>query len=86
MAIGRLVRDVLFQRRVWGREAASVAHVLLFSGFFVLTIGTILISIEHVLADLLGRETGDPVFHKGVYFGVYELVMDTFGIASWPVA
>src|SRR6476620_11242595 len=45
MAIGRLVRDVLFQHRVWGRGAASVAHVLLFSGFVVLTIGTILISI-----------------------------------------
>jgi Fe-S oxidoreductase/nitrate reductase gamma subunit len=81
MAIGRLVRDVLFQHRIWGRGAASVAHVLLFSGFVVLTIGTILISIEHILADLLGREAGNPVFHKGVYFGVYELVMDTFGVA-----
>ena len=26
-------------------------------------------------ADLLGREPDDPVFHKGVYFGVYELVI-----------
>lgn len=81
MAIGRLVRDVLLQRRVWGRGAASVAHVLLFSGFFVLAVGTTLICIEHVLADVLGRQAGDPVFHKGVYFGVYELVMDTFGVA-----
>src|SRR4029079_6382840 len=81
MAIGRLVRDVLLQHRIWGRGAASVAHVLLFSGFVVLTIGTILISIEHILADLLDREAGNPVFHKGVYFGVYELVMDTFGVA-----
>ena len=33
------------------------------------------------LADLLGRGPGDPVFHKGIYFGVYEIVMDTFGVA-----
>ena len=66
--------------RVWGRGAASVAHVLLFSGFVVLLIGTTLIAIEHLLADLFGREPGNPVFHKGVYFGVYEIVMDTFGM------
>src|SRR5215468_1762602 len=63
-----LVRDVLLQWRVRGRGMASVAHVLLFSGFVVLTIGTTLICVEHVLADLLGRAPGDPVFHKGVYF------------------
>jgi Fe-S oxidoreductase/nitrate reductase gamma subunit len=81
LAVRRLVRDVLLQRRVWGREAASVAHVLLFSGFVVLFIGTVLIAIEHVLADLLGREPNDPVFHKGIYFGVYEMITDTFGVA-----
>lgn len=81
VAIRRVVRDVLLQWRVLGRGAASLAHVLLFSGFIVLTIGTILVCIEHILADLLGHGPGDPVFHKGVYFGVYELVMDTFGVA-----
>src|SRR5215210_8586360 len=43
LAIRRIVRDILLQKRVWGRGAASVAHVLLFSGFIVLTIGTILV-------------------------------------------
>jgi Fe-S oxidoreductase/nitrate reductase gamma subunit len=81
LAIRRIVRDVLLQRRVWGRGLASVAHLLLFSGFIVLTIGTTLICIEHVLADLLGRGPGDPVFHKGLYFAVFEVVMDTFGVA-----
>ena len=79
--VQRFVRDVLLQRRVWGRGLASSAHVLLFSGFVVLLIGTTLVAIEHVLADLLGREPTNPVFHKGVYFGVYELVTDTFGVA-----
>jgi Fe-S oxidoreductase/nitrate reductase gamma subunit len=81
MAVGRLFRDIIFQRRVWGRGFASVAHVLLFSGFFVLFIGTTLISIEHWLADALGREPNNPVFHKGIYFGIYEFVMDVAGIA-----
>jgi Fe-S oxidoreductase/nitrate reductase gamma subunit len=81
VAVRRLVRDVLLQRRVWGRGAASVAHVLLFSGFIVLLIGTTLIAIEHVLADLLGRGPENPVFHKGVYFGIYEITMDAFGLA-----
>lgn len=77
----RLFRDVLLQRRFRGRPFASLAHVLLFSGFVVLLIGTTLVGIEHLLADLLGRAPNDPVFHKGVYFGVYELVTDAFGVA-----
>jgi Fe-S oxidoreductase/nitrate reductase gamma subunit len=81
IAVGRLVRDVIFQRRVWGRGAASLAHVLLFSGFLVLLVGTTLIAIEHVLADALGREPDHPLFHKGLYFGIYEVVMDVFGVA-----
>jgi Fe-S oxidoreductase/nitrate reductase gamma subunit len=81
MAVGRLARDVLFQRRVWGRGAASLAHALLFSGFVVLLVGTTLIAIEHLLADAFGREPDNPLFHKGVYFGVYEIVMDVFGLA-----
>src|SRR5262245_65167449 len=80
-AMKRVVRDVLLQQRFVGRMFASSAHLLLFSGFIVLLIGTTLIAIEHVLADLLGRAPDDPVFHKGIYFGVYEIVMDVFGIA-----
>jgi Fe-S oxidoreductase/nitrate reductase gamma subunit len=81
LAVRRLIRDVLLQRRVLGRGAASIAHILLFIGFVVLLSGTTLIAIEHLLADLLGREADNPVFHKGAYFGIYELVMDTFGVA-----
>src|SRR5829696_576153 len=69
-ACRRLFHDVLLQRRFRGRPAASLAHVLLFSGFFVLLIGTTLVGIEHVFADVLGRAADNPVFHKGVYFGV----------------
>jgi Fe-S oxidoreductase/nitrate reductase gamma subunit len=80
-AAKRVVRDVLLQARFRGRPFASLAHVLLFSGFFVLLIGTTLVAIEHILADLLGRPASDPVFHKGLYYAVYELVTDSFGVA-----
>ena len=61
MAAGRLVRDVILQHRIRGGGAASLAHILLFSGFFVLFIGTSLISVEHLLAALRGLAV-DNVF------------------------
>ena len=81
VACRRLLRDVLLQGRFRTRPVASLAHMLLFSGFVVLLVGTTLVCIEHVLADLLGREADNPVFHKGVYYGGYELVTDSFGVA-----
>lgn len=63
------------------RPAASWAHRLLFWGFCLLSLGTILIAIEHVAALVLGRAATDPVFHKGLYFAVYELVLDAAGLA-----
>jgi Fe-S oxidoreductase/nitrate reductase gamma subunit len=80
-AARRLVTRVLFPRRLLDRRLAGTAHALLFSGFVVLLIGTTLIAVEHVLAWMLGREATEPVFHKGVYFGVFEILMDTFGLA-----
>ena len=73
-------RDVILQRRVRGRGLASAAHICLFTGFVVLLIGTTLIAIEHVLADMMGREPSNPVFHKGVYYAIFELATDAFGV------
>ncbi|MCP4784544.1 MAG: 4Fe-4S dicluster domain-containing protein [Fuerstiella sp.] len=81
ISLRRIARDVLLQRRMLGRPQASLAHRLLFRGFLVLFIGTLLIAVEHVLADLLGREPTDPLFHKGIYYAVYEVVLDLFGLA-----
>lgn len=80
-ALRRLFTQVLSQRTVRRRGAASVAHVLLFSGFVVLFIGTALLAVEHCGATALGRQPGNPLFHRGLYFAVYEAVLDTFGIA-----
>jgi Fe-S oxidoreductase/nitrate reductase gamma subunit len=79
--LSNLWRFVLLQRRVRGHGAAGAAHILLFGGFVVLSIGTGLIGVEHVLEKLLGHEATNPVFHKGLYFAVYEVVMDLAGVA-----
>ena len=79
--LSNLWKFVLLQRRVPGHGAAGLAHILLFGGFVVLSIGTGLIGVEHVLEKLLGREATNPVFHKGLYFAVYEVVMDLAGVA-----
>ncbi|REJ70352.1 MAG: 4Fe-4S dicluster domain-containing protein [Planctomycetota bacterium] len=78
--VNRWLRDVLFQRRIWGRGLASLAHVLLFGGFVVLLIGTTLIAVEHILAGAVGRPASDPIFHKGLYYAIYEVTLDAFGI------
>lgn len=80
-AIVRFFSQIMTQRTVRGRGAASVAHLLLFSGFVVLTIGTTLVAIEHYSHDLFGQGAKHPIFHKGLYFAIFEIVMDTFGIA-----
>jgi len=69
---------------VYGAAArASLAHVLLFSGFFVLFIGTSFdFGRGNLLAAAMGREPNDPLFHKGVVISVvYEFVMDIAGVA-----
>src|SRR5256886_8201386 len=80
-ALSNLWQFVLLQRRVPGHGAAGTAHILLFGGFVVLSIGTGLIGVEHVMEKLLGHEATNPVFHKGLYFAVYEVVMDMAGVA-----
>jgi Fe-S oxidoreductase/nitrate reductase gamma subunit len=78
----RVVTRILLQRRVRRqRKAAGRAHVLLFGGFGILFIGTILIAVEHYSAAAIGRSPQDPIFHKGLYFVIYEFVLDTAGLA-----
>jgi Fe-S oxidoreductase/nitrate reductase gamma subunit len=78
----RIWKDVLIQKTVrGGRRRAGTAHLLLFGGFGVLFVGTLLIAIEHYAAAAMGREPTNPLFHKGVYFAIFEVVLDTAGLA-----
>jgi len=80
-AFKNLRSRALAQRSLRGaRPKASFAHRMLFWGFLALFIGTILIGIEHYGAALMGRKATEPLFHKGVYFVIYEITLDTFGL------
>ena len=68
----RLWTHALLQKRVVRRAFAGAMHVLLFSGFIVLTIGTTLLMIA---------DWGPVNFHRGWYYLIYELTMDVFGVA-----
>jgi len=80
-AFENLRTRALAQRSLRGaRPKASLAHRMLFWGFLALFIGTILIGIEHYGAALFGRKATEPLFHKGVYYVIYEITLDTFGL------
>jgi Fe-S oxidoreductase/nitrate reductase gamma subunit len=68
----RLVVYAAAQKRVHRKSLGALLHWLLFSGFVVLTIGTILLGIAY---------DGPYYFHHGWYYLFYELTMDVFGVA-----
>jgi heterodisulfide reductase subunit C/nitrate reductase gamma subunit len=72
----RVVVEGFGQGRVRGRGLASWAHGLLVFGFLTLFLGTTLLEIDH-LATMV---SGTLHFHKGVYYVVYELTLDGFGV------
>jgi Fe-S oxidoreductase len=70
--LSRIMTYVVAQKRVHRKSLGAALHVLLFSGFVVLTIGTTLLGIA---------DQGPVNFHRGWYFLIYELTMDIFGVA-----
>jgi Fe-S oxidoreductase/nitrate reductase gamma subunit len=71
----RLFGEALGQRRVRRRRVSAPGagrlHLMFFSGFVVLTIGTTLLAIHHL---------GPIRFHRGLYYLLYEATMDLFGV------
>jgi Fe-S oxidoreductase/nitrate reductase gamma subunit len=70
--IQRLIIYAVAQKRVHRKSLGALLHLLLFSGFVVLTIGTTLLAIAY---------DGPYDFHHGWYYLIYELTMDVFGVA-----
>src|SRR6266705_7006332 len=70
--VQRLIIYALAQQRVHRKSLGALLHLLLFSGFVVLTIGTTLLMIAY---------DGPYYFHHGWYYLIYELTMDVFGVA-----
>ena len=78
----RLVNRVFSQSTVRSgvrKKKAGRFHSMMFAGFCVLFIGTCLVALEEYSHMLFGEE-GKNLFHKGIYFVVYEIFLDTFGL------
>lgn len=72
----RVLWDGLLQQRVRGRGLPSRAHGLLFAGFMMLFLGTVLLEIDH-LAAMVSEHLS---FHHGAYYLIYEATLDLFGL------
>lgn len=72
----RLLVEGLGQKRVRGHGAAGPAHILLFSGFMMLLLGTTLLEVDHVASAISPRLH----FQHGLYYFVYKLTLDLFGL------
>jgi len=71
---------VLSQRTVRRtKRKAGKYHAWLFYGFVILFIGTCLIAVEEWSHRLLGTD-GTNLFHKGLYFVIYEIVLEAGGL------
>ena len=79
-SLERLWSKVFSQRTVRKTERkAGKMHAWLFYGFVVLFIGTCLIAVEEWGHLLFGGGDGN-LFHKGLYFVVYEIVLEVGGL------
>ncbi len=81
-SVRALIRRVLSQKTVRAgkrKKKAGRFHTLMFYGFIVLFIGTCLVALEEYGHVFFGVK-GENLFHKGIYFVVYEVFLDTFGI------
>ena len=74
--VRRVVVEGFGQGRVRGRGLPSWAHGLLVFGFLMLLLGTTLLEIDH-LAAMFSEKFH---FHQGIYYVVYELTLDVFGM------
>ena len=72
----RLLVDGLGQQRVRGRGLPSWAHGLMFAGFMMLFLGTVLLEVDH-LAAMVSLHWS---FHHGTYYVIYEFTLDLFGL------
>ena len=82
-SLQRFFGRVLSQKTVrYGKRAnkAGLFHALMFFGFVVLFIGTCLVAMEEY-GNLFFGENQTNLFHKGTYYAIYEIVLDTFGLA-----
>jgi hypothetical protein len=80
-AMKRIWTHAMLQRKVrTGRSGAGLAHAVLFFGFCILFVGTCLVAIEEYGNMIFGGNSNEPLFHKGIYYALFELTLDIGGL------
>jgi Fe-S oxidoreductase len=74
--MAELVRNALFQGRLSPDAFSLVMHLAIFWGMVVLAVGTALATIDQDFANLLF----DVQVLRGVFYGIFKLALDVFGI------
>src|SRR5215831_14156878 len=74
--VRRVFIDALGQNRVKGRGAAGRAHIIMFAGFMMLFLGTVILGIDHACEFI----SVSYKFYKGLFYIIYEFTLDVFGL------
>jgi Fe-S oxidoreductase/nitrate reductase gamma subunit len=74
-----LVQHGLFQRRILTQRYPGVMHALVFWGFCVLFLGTVLATIDYDVTLRLPWDLGFKLL-RGPFYLLYELSLDLFGL------
>jgi len=74
--VGLVVRHALLQGRTLTQRYPGVMHALMFWGFCVLFLGTVLATLDYDIAVLLF----DAKLLRGPFYLAYELSLDAFGL------
>jgi Fe-S oxidoreductase/nitrate reductase gamma subunit len=74
--VGLVVRHALLQGRTLAERYPGIMHALIFWGFCVLFLGTVLATLDYDVAVLLF----DAKLLKGPFYLAYELSLDAFGL------
>ena len=72
----RLFRFGLLQRRLLRRRYSATTHLLLFWGFFVLALGSLLIMVDSYAFRSFGLS-----LPRGLGYKLFQMTLDTFGLA-----
>lgn len=74
----RMGREALGQSRVLKKKYPGVIHLLMYSGFVILFIGTVLIFIQEDISEPLFSFA----FLKNTFYLFYSVTLDIFGLAA----
>ena len=73
--LGTLAAETLGQRRTLRDREAGVMHALIFGSLVLLTLGTVLVGLDHDIAEPLGWR-----LLRGNFYLAYKVVLDTAGL------